>query len=177
MNLHKQFILTCKDLSVISYEEFLKVMSYQRLSLLNEENKNLFLMFINEDNQNNLNFPKFIRAFKKILNQKRLSTVENIFTKLDVNGNDSVLIDDIKMKFNAKDYSSVVNGQKDEEEILCEFLDCFDLNYYLLNDKDKKNNNMVNFEEFANFYEYVSFLYDNDDDFIDLINNSWKNIN
>ena len=174
MNLHKQFILSSKDLSTISYEEFVKVMSYQRLSLTNDEYKNLFLLFIDEDNQNNLNFPKFIRAFKKVLNDKRLSAIEKIFTKLDIQGNDKVPIDDIKMKFNAKKHTSVLNGEKDEEEILCEFLDCFDLNYNLLITKENQDEkNMVNFEEFANFYEYVSFLYDNDDDFIVLIENCW----
>ena len=178
MNLHKQFILTCKDLSIISYEEFVKVLSYQRLSLSNDEYKNLFILFADEENQNFLDFTKFIRAFKKVLNQNRLSAVENIFSKLDINKNDNVLIDDIKMKFCAKEHPLVIDGKKDEEEILCEFLDCFDMNYYLLilrENKDKMEN-MVNFEEFANFYEYVSFLYDNDEDFIQLVNNSWKNV-
>ena len=85
MNLHKQFILTCKDLSSIPYEEFLNVMSLQRLSLSNDEYKNLFLSFTDDDNKNNLNFPNFIRAFKKVLNDKRLSAIENAFTKLDKN--------------------------------------------------------------------------------------------
>ena len=178
MNLHKEFILSCKDLSIIPYDEFVKVLSYQRLSLSNDENENIFKLFSEDNNENNLDFTKFIRAFKKVLNEKRLSAIENIFSKLDINGNDNVLIDDIKLKFNAKDNIMVVKGEKDEEEILCEFLDCFDLNYNLLITKDNQedNNNMVNFEEFANFYEYVSFLYENDDDFIQLINNSWKNI-
>ena len=174
MNLHKQFIISCKDLSNITFEEFIKVMNYQRLSLTNDEYHNLFLLFVDEDNTNNLNFPKFIRAFKKVLNEKRLSAIEKIFTKLDINGNDKVLIDDIKMKFNAKKHISVLNGEKNEEEILCEFLDCFDLNNNLLITKDNQDeNNMINFEEFANFYEYVSFLYDNDDEFIKLIENCW----
>ena len=33
--------------------------------------------------------------------------------------------------------------------------------------------NVVSFEEFANFYEYVSFLYDDDDEFVKLVNESW----
>ena len=174
MNLHKQFIISCKDLSNISYEEFIKVMNNQRLSLTNDEYKNLFLLFVDEDNSNNLNFPNFIRAFKRVLNEKRLSAIEKAFTKLDIKGKNKVLIDDIKMKFNAKKHLSVLNGEKDEEEILCEFLDCFDLNNNLLITKDNQDeNNMINFEEFANFYEYVSFLYDNDDEFIKLIENCW----
>jgi len=40
--------------------------------------------------------------------------------------------------------------------------------------ENPETSNMVSFEEFANFYEYVSFLYDNDNDFISLVENSWK---
>ena len=83
---------------------------------------------------------------------------------------------DALQQFNAKNDMGIINKEKNEEEILCEFLDCFDLNYNLLISKENQedNDNTVNFEEFANFYEYVSFLYDKDDDFIQLINNSWK---
>jgi hypothetical protein len=35
--------------------------------------------------------------------------------------------------------------------------------------------NFISFEEFANFYEYVSFLYDDDNNFIDLIESVWTN--
>ena len=70
----------------------------------------------------------------------------------------------------------ILKGEKNEEEILSEFLDCFDLNNNLLINKEEKINDKTNisFEEFANFYEYISFLYDNDNDFINLINNSWN---
>ena len=151
-------------------------MSLQRLSLSNDEYKNLFLSFTDDNNKNYLNFPKFIRAFKKVLNEKRLSAIENVFTNLDKNENDCVPIDDIKMKFNAKENNFVIKGEKDEEEILCEFLDCFDLNYNLLISKENQedNDNMVNFEEFANFYEYVSFLYPKDRDFEYIVNSTWN---
>ena len=84
-------------------------------------------------------------------------------------------ISKIKYKFNEKGDLRVLKGEKNDEEILCEFLDCFDLNYKLLfNNKSFGINRFVNFEEFANFYEYVSFLYDNDQDFIQLVGNTWN---
>ena len=94
-----------------------------------------------------------------------------------INKNNSVNINSIKNKFNAKNDIRIINKEKNEEEILCEFLDSFDLNLNLIYNKDifwnKKIIN-ISFDEFANFYEYVSFIYDNDNDFIQLVNNSWN---
>ena len=39
--------------------------------------------------------------------------------------------------------------------------------------ENPETSNMVSFEEFANFYEYVSFLYDNDEEFVQMVNESW----
>ena len=81
---------------------------------------------------------------------------------------------DIKLKFNPKNHPDVVNCKKNEDEIITEFLDCFELNYNLLTTAENpETSNMVSFEEFANFYEYVSFLYSNDSDFIQLVEGSW----
>ena len=33
---------------------------------------------------------------------------------------------------------------------------------------------MISFQEFANFYEYVSFLYEKDEDFIELLVSTWN---
>lgn len=176
MNLHKQFIISCKDLSLISFQLFQNIFAYQRLSLSNEELIKIFSLFKTPDNY--LNFAKFIRTFKKRLNEKRLQSVEDAFSKLDINQNNKVDINYIKIKYNEKNDIRVLNGKNDEEEILCEFLDCFDLNYYLLINKDNHRSeneyDWINFEEFANFYEYVSFLYENDNDFIQLVHNSWN---
>ena len=110
------------------------------------------------------------------MNNIKLNSVQNVFEKLDSNGNNCVNISYIKKIFNPKGDIRVLKGEKNEEEILCEFLDCFDLNHYLLINNEKNENNKFNldFEEFANFYEYVSFLYDNDNDFINLIKKSWN---
>ena len=54
-------------------------------------------------------------------------------------------------------------------------VDCFELNYNLLTAVENQNvTNVVSFEEFANFYEYVSFLYEDDDEFVQMVNESWN---
>ena len=175
MNMHKQFIFTCPKLNAINYEEFVKTLSYQRIDLLEEDYEYLFKKFSQETNKTLLNFPAFIRGFKKVLNETRLNAVERAFTILDVDQTENLNIDDIKLKFNAFNHPDVINGIKNEDEIITEFLDCFELNYNLLTTADNPDSsNLVTFEEFANFYEYVSFLYDDDNDFVQLVDGSWS---
>ena len=172
MNLHKQFIFTCPNLSKITFPSFIQVLKNQKINLGNDEYSQIFLNFKN--NNDTLDFPKFIRNFKKPLNDKRLYAVEDAFSLLDINSDDNIYIETIKKKYNPKGNPLFKNGIKNEEEISTEFLDCFELNYNLLTAVDNQNvTNLVSFEEFANFYEYVSFLYDNDDDFVEMVNESW----
>ena len=108
--------------------------------------------------------------------------LNNIFTipcdecySIDVDSNDNIFIETIKKKYNPRGNPLVKTGKKNEEEVATEFLDCFELNYNLLTAVDNQNvTNVVSFEEFANFYEYVSFLFDDDDDFVQMVNESWN---
>ena len=175
MNLHKQFLFSCPNLACVTFSDFIKVLTLQRLNLESEEYEQLFSQYTQEDNQELLNFPGFIRTFKRILNDNRLRAVENAFGRLDKEQTESLFIDDIKLKFNPKNHPDVLNGKKNEDEIITEFLDCFELNYNLLTTAENpETSNMVSFEEFANFYEYVSFLYSNDSDFIQIVEGSWN---
>ena len=173
MNLHKQFLFTCNNLSLISLSNFITVIKNQKISLENDECQQIFVKF-RKENTKFLDFPKFIREFKKPLTGKRLEAVEDAFSKLDVDSNDNIFIDTIKRKYNPNGDPLVSKGLKNEEEVSTEFLDCFELNYNLLTAVENQNvSNIVSFEEFANFYEYVSFLYEDDDIFVNLVNNSW----
>ena len=172
MNLHKQFIFTCPNLSKITLPYFIQVLKNQKINLDQNEYNELFSQFNNDTN--NLDFALFIREFKKPLNDVRLSAVEDAFSLLDVDSNDNIYIETIKKKYNPKGNPLVKKGIKNEEEIATEFLDCFELNYNLLTAVENQNvTNVVSFEEFANFYEYVSFLYDDDNEFITMVNESW----
>lgn len=175
MYLHRQFLFSCTNLATISFNDFIKVLTLQRLDLQKEDYEILFSKYCQEENNSYLNFPNFIRAFKKILNDKRLEAVEKAFGHLDREQTESLFIDDIKLRFNPSNHPEVLQNIKNEDEIITEFLDCFELNYNLLTTAENpETSNMVSFEEFANFYEYVSFLYERDSDFIKLVEGSWN---
>ena len=116
-----------------------------------------------------------MRTFKKELNEYKLNIVEEAFSKIDIKGEDKININVVKMKYNAKNHPDVLNGKYSEDEKIMEFLDCFGLCHNILKlDSEMKNSmDYVDFEIFANFYEYVSFIYPNDRDFEYIVKSTW----
>ena len=95
---------------------------------------------------------------------------------MDVNQTEKIDIDYIKLNYTADAHPEVRSGRKTEEEKILEFLDCFEINYCLLTGEEGNNSaeGQVEFELFANFYEYVAFIYQNDEQFIDVVRSTWK---
>ena len=137
--------------------------------------KRIFSLF---NSYNYLDFYQFIRNYKKELNNTKLNIVEDAFTLIDTKAEDRVPLNVIKMKYSAKNHPDVLNGKITEDQKLMEFLDCFTLCYDILKLDNKGNDNeddYVDFEIFANFYEFVSFIYPKDKDFQSVVNSSWNN--
>ena len=177
--LHLEFINSCQNLSKITFNDFLNVFEIQHINLPSQDIKNIFNTFISKNNKNYLDFSAFIRNYKRELNENKLSCVEQAFSNLDTNENDKVPLNIIKKLFKADKHPDVLNGLKKEEEIILEFLDCFNINYEILSLDSKINNDInsqriIDFEIFANFYEYVSFIYPNDKEFENIVNSSWN---
>jgi len=177
--LHLEFINSCHDLSKITFNDFVNVLEIQHINLSNSDMQDLFNMFSSKNNKNFLDFSAFIRNFKIQLNENKLSCVEQAFGNIDINEIDKVPINLIKKKFKANNHPNVLNGLRKEEDIILEFLDCFNINYEILNlDSKNKNGNddqrYIDFEIFANFYEYVSFIYPDDNEFEKIINSAWN---
>ena len=177
--LYSQFLSFCPDINKITFNDFNLVFKIQHIDLETNIIQKIFDLFSlknNNDNEQYLNFYSFIREYKKELNENKLNVVEQAFTLIDEKGEDKIPLDVIKMKYNAKNHPDVLNGKYTEDEKIMEFLDCFNLCYEILKMDNKKNENneYVDFEIFANFYEYVSFLYPKDRDFEYIVNSTWN---
>jgi Ca2+-binding EF-hand superfamily protein len=177
--LHLEFINSCQDLSKITFDDFVNVIQIQHIGISDLDCKYIFKKFSSKTNENYLDFLSFIRNFKKELNENKLSSVEQAFSFIDINEKDLVPLNVIKKKFKADKHPDVSIGKRNEEEIILEFLDCFNINYEILNldSKSQTSNNgqnLIDFEIFANFYEYVSFIYPNDKDFDAVVSSSWN---
>ena len=177
--LHLEFINSCQDLKKVTFNDVVNVFEIQHINLSNSDIKNIFNNFASKNNKNYLDFPAFIRNYKKKLNEYKLSCVEQVFSSIDTNENDKVPLALIKKRFKANKHPEVLRGIRKEEDLILEFLDCFSINYDILNldNRNQNNNNeqkFIDFEIFANFYEYVSFIYPDDKEFENVIFSSWN---
>ena len=177
--LYSQFLSLCPNLNKISLNDFILVLKIQHLNIDINSAKKIFNMFsIIEGDEKFLDFYSFMRTYKKELNEYKLNIVEEIFSKIDTKGEDKINLNVLKMKYDASRHPDVLNGKYSEDEKIMEFLDCFGLCYDILKFdsemKNEENKDYVDFEIFANFYEYVSFIYPNDKDFEYVVRSTWN---
>ena len=166
INLHWSFITNFNDVSKITKIEFITLLKRNQIYLNNIEYENLFKYFSFE---NYLDYNKFIRFFKKELNDTKLNIVEKIYLVLKGSNEnridcDGLLLDFVKKKYNAGKHPHVIMGKISEVEKNMEFLESFDINFEIFNQKYNRigGKKIVDFEMFANYFEYVSFIYPED---------------
>ena len=178
INLHWKFISFCSDVSKITLYDFINILNLEHINLEKENSNQIFNYFSSNTNNEYLDYEKFIRFFKKELNANKLSIVQKIFNSLkyDIGDNDDkILLSEVKKKYNACRHPEVISRKKREDEKLDEFREGFDINYDIcnleqINGTSKK---LVDFDIFANYYEYVSFIYYDDEEFTNLLISTW----
>ena len=178
LNIHYKFLTLCPNISKITLNDFVNILNLNHINFDLDEFKDLFNYFSIYSNNRFLDYTRFIRFFKKELNETKLNIVEKIFLSLQYensNEKEDVPLNQIKNKYKAKNHPEVVSGIKTENEKIKEFRECFDINYDIFNSRKYLANNekMVDFDMFANFYEYVSFIYEGDNEFVNLLVSTW----
>ena len=178
LNIHYKFLTLCPNISKITLNDLVNILNLNHINFDADEFKDLFNYFSIDSNNKFLDYTRFIRFFKKELNETKLNIVEKIFLSLQYensNEEEDVPLNQIKNKYKAKNHPEVVSGIKTENEKIKEFRECFDINYDIFNSRKYLANNekMVDFDMFANFYEYVSFIYEGDNEFVNLLVSTW----
>ena len=176
LNIHWNFIIYCSNVAKITLDDFINIMNINNIKISFNELKDIFGYFSN--NSKYLDYNRFIRFFKKELNESKLDIVEKIFLSLKYDNseeNEEIPMIVIKNKYKAKRHPEVLKDIKTENEKIQEFKECFDINYDIFNSKQNNNNSgkLVDFDMFANFYEYVSFIYEDDNEFKNLLISTW----
>ena len=90
---------------------------------------------------------------------------------LDYQQDGYIDLQDVKRKYNAKRHPDVLKGKRTEDEVLCEFLDSFELHYSLRNGTTKDK--CISLKEWTEFYNNVSCNIDNDEHFELIIRNAY----
>ncbi|XP_077121429.1 calcyphosin-2 isoform X3 [Ranitomeya variabilis] len=132
---------------------------------LSEKIFDSFWLILDEDNQGRVDYGSFIRALIGEMNEYRKSFVRKAFMKLDPNKTGVVSMVDIRKFYCAKKHPQVLAGSSSEEEIKSAFLETIE--------NACSNPQEVSYSEFEDYYEGLSIGIMSDEDFINILRNSW----
>lgn len=125
------------------------------------------------DGSGTIDYDELVRIIRGPMNEFRQKIVVTAFKKLDKTGDGVVDMSDIKGVYNAKNHPDVKAGKKTEDEILCEFLDTFEMHHSLQTGGTGRDSS-VTLEEFFEYYNNVSASIDRDDYFELMMKNAWN---
>ncbi|XP_044136366.1 calcyphosin-2 isoform X2 [Bufo gargarizans] len=124
-----------------------------------------FWLILDENNKGRVDCGIFVRALIGEMNEHRKSFVRKAFMKLDPNKTGLVTMVDIRKFYCAKKHPQVLAGSSSEEEIKSAFLETLE--------NACSNPHEVSYCEFEDYYEGLSIGIMSDEDFVNILRNSW----
>jgi len=127
---------------------------------------------MDRDGSGEIDYDELLRAIRGPMNEFRTNLVRQAFKKIDRDGSGLLDIEDIRGVYSAKTHPDVRAGKKSEEDVLCDFLETFEM-HHNISDKAVMDSK-VTWEEFAEYYNNVSASIDKDAYFETMISNAWN---
>ncbi|XP_040265962.1 calcyphosin-2 [Bufo bufo] len=124
-----------------------------------------FWLILDENNKGRVDCGIFVRALIGEMNEHRKSFVRKAFMKLDPNKTGLVSMVDLRKFYCAKKHPQVLAGSSSEEEIKSAFLETLE--------NACSNPHEVSYCEFEDYYEGLSIGIMSDEDFVNILRNSW----
>ena len=174
------FITSIKLLSHAAYpKNFIDINTFTKsiakLSNISRSDIRNIFSFYDTEKEGYINVDYLINDTFEQMQPERMEIVVKAFEALDVYNKGQVDINYIKNSYNAAFHPKVKKGKISlEEEYSC-FIDSIDMfhNMNLKIENTTVNKFTISKGELVDYYNYVSFLYDNDSDFISMIQNVW----
>ncbi|XP_032913549.1 calcyphosin-2 isoform X2 [Catharus ustulatus] len=148
-------------LSKAALKEALKVF---HLEMPEGDFESLWLI-LHDSKSDKVDYREFTHAIFGEMNEYRKAFVRKAYMKLDFNKTGSVPMVDVRKCYCAKKHPLVLAGKTAEEEMQSSFLEALG--------ESCSNPNEVSYSEFEDYYEGLSFGIVGDDDFVDILRNSW----
>ena len=153
----------------ISFPDFFEILNNINLHITEKDAKLLFSDF---SQNSKINYSKFLSALvDNSLNERRENIVKEAFQRLDTENCGVVNISDVKSLFNSKNSPLVREGYLTEEEFYNNFMETFQTHHNIFRSAKIKK---VNFEEFLDYYKYVSITIEDDYLFEETLIFCWK---
>jgi len=112
--------------NVLDIKEFVKALSSYRISTDPKEHEAIFNMF-DKDGDGTIDYDEFLKAMMGEMNDRRKALVMRAFKVIDKDGSGQLDLTDIKQTYNAKMHPDVLSKKRNEDEILGDFLDTFEM--------------------------------------------------
>ena len=164
LSLIKNFKCYDNGTKFVNKYDFIKVIRDFRLNLTASEIEKLFEFYVTEKRKMLINYEEFINLICLPLSDSRKNLLLEIFEEILFLGKDE---QNLELEILKTVYNPLNNiFGNDPDQIYTEFIECIEL--YHFNYK-KKRNNLFSLEEFFEFYRYIGFVVENDQQFEKLI--------
>jgi len=168
--LGKWFHIADTDRSqTLDRSEFAVIMKRMRMGLSEEETHELF-DFFDRDHGGSISYDEFLQRLRGQMNDFRREIAMRAYAILDVNGDQTVTLDEIRSKYTvSKNHPDVASGKKTEEEVLLEFIETFEGEH-----SANRGDGEITPDEWCSYYDDVSASIDRDDYFELMMNSAWR---
>lgn len=119
--------------------------------------------FLDRDRNGYVSLTEFIRGLRPEMSMRRKNLVLKAYGLLDINGDNTVTMGELKELYDATQHPQVIAGKKTVDEIIVEFAATW----------DKDGDNIVTQCEFMDYYADIGANIDNDDYFELMMRNAW----
>ena len=161
------------DTKSLSLPEFIKFCHDYRMPLTGKEINILFDEF-DTNKTGQINYEEFISAFIGDMCERRKRLITILFESFDKSRKGFIDLDDFRNSYTPINHPDVLSGKRTEDEILAEFLDNLQYHFSLLKSEKEQENKNINFEEFLEFFNYISAGIEDDDYFENVIKDGFN---
>ena len=161
------------DNKTLNLPEFIKFCHDYRIPVVGKDINLLFEEF-DKDKSGTINYEEFVNAFVGEMNERRKNLIKILFEGFDKNKTGYVELDEIRNNYSPANHPDVLSGKKTEDEVLAEFLDTLQYHFSLLKSNKDENGNKITFEQFLEFFNYISVGIEDDDYFENMIKSGFN---
>ena len=171
LSLARQFkIIDENGNKVIDFSEFTKGIKNAGLKVPPEVLEELFQSF-DYDNSGAISYDEFMVRILGEMNERRVAVVRAAFNKIDLDKSGVVELNEVKRWYNTKNNPQVLSGEITEEDLYSRFIETFGNHHNLYSGiRDKR----VTWNEFLDYYKFISFVVPDDDLFEGILVSAWK---
>ena len=140
------------------------------------EIQNLF-NYLDKERKGEINYDDFINELVGKINDNRKKILKLVYDKINEDNENYITVGQMRNSYNAKENPLVRKKKKSEDEMMAEFMDFIEYHFNLLNEKNDDsidiNQIKIDFDNFVDFYKYISMFIDDDKYFEVMLMSEW----